>query len=74
MGLIVDEALPRQLKLKVFAKDGFKIHLVPIHHGYHAGDNVGTGRDYTLFALIDGVVEFKQGLKHRVTVKPVQAA
>ena len=41
---------------------------------YHAGDNVGTGRDYTLFALVDGVVEFKQGLWHSVNVKPVAAA
>ena len=41
---------------------------------YHAGDNVGTGRDYTLFALVDGVVEFKQGLRHSVNVKPLQAA
>ncbi len=41
---------------------------------YHAGDNVGTGRDYTLFALIDGVVEFKQGLRHSINVKPLQAA
>ncbi len=24
----------------------------------HAGDNVGTGRDWTLFALKDGVVQF----------------
>ena len=24
----------------------------------HAGRNVGTGKDYTLFALTDGVVEF----------------
>lgn len=24
----------------------------------HAGSNVGTGRDWTLFALKDGVVEF----------------
>jgi large subunit ribosomal protein L27 len=24
----------------------------------HAGTNVGTGRDYTLFALKDGVVKF----------------
>jgi large subunit ribosomal protein L27 len=37
---------------------------------YHAGDNVGTGRDYTLFALVDGVVEFKQGLRQSVCVKP----
>jgi large subunit ribosomal protein L27 len=41
---------------------------------YHAGENVGTGRDYTLFALIDGVVEFKQGLRHLINVKPLQAA
>jgi large subunit ribosomal protein L27 len=40
---------------------------------YHAGDNVGTGRDYTLFALVDGVVEFKQGLRQFVCVKPAAA-
>ncbi len=40
---------------------------------YHAGDNVGTGRDYTLFALVDGVVEFKQGLRQCVHVRPVAA-
>jgi large subunit ribosomal protein L27 len=40
---------------------------------YHAGDNVGTGRDYTLFALVDGVVEFKQGLRQSVCVKPAAA-
>jgi large subunit ribosomal protein L27 len=29
----------------------------------HAGQNVGMGRDFTLFSLIDGIVEFgfKQG-------------
>jgi large subunit ribosomal protein L27 len=26
---------------------------------YHAGDGVGTGKDYTLFALVDGVVSFR---------------
>ena len=25
----------------------------------HAGHNVGTGRDFTLFALIDGMVRFE---------------
>ena len=28
---------------------------------YHPGKNVGLGRDYTIFALADGVVEFKKG-------------
>jgi large subunit ribosomal protein L27 len=25
---------------------------------FHAGQNVGQGKDYTLFALVDGVVKF----------------
>jgi len=30
---------------------------------YHAGAGVGVGRDFTLFALVDGVVNFDK--KHR---------
>lgn len=26
----------------------------------HAGENVGVGRDYTLFAKVDGIVKFEQ--------------
>lgn len=40
----------------------------------YAGLNVGTGRDYTLFALVDGVVNFKQGKRQTVSVLPVEAA
>ena len=42
----------------------------------HAGENVGCGRDHTLFALTDGVVEFEQKGPHNrlhVNVRPVQA-
>ena len=28
---------------------------------YHPGKNVGVGKDFTLFALNDGVVEFRKG-------------
>ncbi len=35
----------------------------------HAGDNVGTGRDWTLFALKDGVVKFDKA-NRRVAVVP----
>jgi len=35
------------------------------------GKNVGCGRDFTLFALIDGTVEFSNGGK-RVNVLPLQ--
>ncbi len=31
----------------------------------HPGDNVGVGRDYTLFALIDGVVAFEPTSNNR---------
>jgi len=32
---------------------------------FHAGENVGTGKDYTLFAKIDGVVTFDRYGKKR---------
>ena len=35
---------------------------------FHAGNNVGTGKDYTLFALIDGVVKFERLGKKRQKV------
>ena len=40
---------------------------------FHAGDNVGMGKDHTLFALIDGKVSFaiKGALnRHTVIVSP----
>ena len=38
---------------------------------YHPGSNVGVGKDFTLFALVDGVVEFKKGRNDRRTVSIV---
>lgn len=35
---------------------------------FHAGDNVGMGRDHTLFALTDGAVKFNKGFKNRTFV------
>ena len=35
---------------------------------YHPGKNVGVGKDFTLYAVIDGVVEFKKGRSNRTTV------
>ena len=42
---------------------------------YHPGKNVGVGKDYTIFALIDGVVEFKKGRNDRtfVSVNAIEA-
>jgi large subunit ribosomal protein L27 len=40
---------------------------------YHPGKNVGVGRDFTLFALADGVVNFKKGSNDKSTVSVVSA-
>ena len=39
----------------------------------HPGKNVGLGRDYTLFALIDGKVKFEvwKRTRHKVSIVPV---
>jgi large subunit ribosomal protein L27 len=38
---------------------------------FHPGQNVGMGRDFTLFAKVDGVVEFKQLTGFKRTKKSV---
>lgn len=35
---------------------------------FHPGNNVGMGKDYTLFALIDGVVKFEPHRRDRKQV------
>ena len=43
---------------------------------FHAGTNVGIGRDWTLFSKVDGVVKFERQGKSRtrVAVYPAPAA
>ncbi|MCE2845892.1 MAG: 50S ribosomal protein L27 [Chitinophagia bacterium] len=38
---------------------------------YHPGKNVGLGSDFTIFALTDGIVEFKKGKNNKTTVSIV---
>ncbi|MEZ4743604.1 MAG: 50S ribosomal protein L27 [Bdellovibrionota bacterium] len=40
---------------------------------FHAGQNVGTGKDYTLFALVEGKVVFEKfgKQKQRVRIEPM---
>jgi large subunit ribosomal protein L27 len=43
---------------------------------FHAGRNVGVGRDHTLYALLDGQVRFEPYAKNRrkqVSVYPVES-
>ena len=43
---------------------------------YHPGKNVGLGKDFTIFAMTDGLVEFKKskGDKTIVSVNAVEAS
>jgi large subunit ribosomal protein L27 len=41
---------------------------------FYPGENVGIGRDHTLFALIEGTVEFSDGRNRKhVNVRPLVA-
>jgi large subunit ribosomal protein L27 len=43
---------------------------------FHPGKNVGQGKDFTLFALVDGVVtfEWKTRKKQKISVYPAAAS
>lgn len=42
---------------------------------FHPGNNVGMGRDHTLFALTDGTVEFQRFAKNRtkINIQPLSS-
>lgn len=61
----------RRLGLKKFGGEVVKAgNILARQRGtkYHAGDNVGVGRDHTLFALKDGVVQFQKFRKNRTKI------
>ena len=43
---------------------------------HHKGENIGIGKDHTLFALVDGIVEFrkKKDNKSFVSIRPIAEA
>ena len=40
---------------------------------FHPGENVGRGKDDTLFAKCDGHLVFTRGVKRRIHVRPLDA-
>ena len=72
------ESESKRLGVKIyggqFAKAG---NIVVRQRGtvHHPGQNIGIGKDHTLFALIDGTVEFRKRKDNRsyVSVKPIEA-
>jgi len=68
------ESESKRLGVKIFGGQFAKAgNIIVRQRGtrHHPGKNVGMGRDHTLFALTDGIVEFKRGEKDRsfVSVK-----
>ena len=41
---------------------------------FHPGENVGMGKDHTLFALANGQVAFREGFKRRTYVSVIPAS
>jgi large subunit ribosomal protein L27 len=73
------DSQPKMRGVKRFAGQEVKAGSVLVRQvgtKFHAGDNVGIGRDWTLFSLIDGVVKFERHgkSKMRVAVYPPAAA
>jgi large subunit ribosomal protein L27 len=69
------ESESKRLGLKLFGGQAAKAgNIIVRQRGtvHHPGDNVGIGKDHTLFALIDGVVEFRKKKNNRsfVSVHP----
>jgi len=69
----------RRLGLKAFGGESVLAgNIIARQRGtkWHAGNNVGTGKDHTLFALIDGKVSFATKAKGRkfVSVVPMTEA
>jgi large subunit ribosomal protein L27 len=69
---------PKMLGVKVFggqAIDAGNIIIRQRGTQFHPGPGVGLGRDHSLFALVDGKVEFSiKGAKKRRTVSVVTEA
>ena len=71
------DSKPKMLGVKAFGGEAISAGSIIVRQRgtrFHAGPNVGVGKDHTLFALADGKVSFsvKGALnKHTVSVTPV---
>jgi len=63
---------PQYLGVKAYGGEAVKAGSIIVRQRgtkFHAGTNVGMGRDHTLFALVDGAVSFQvKGPANRQTV------
>ena len=70
------ESHSKRLGVKIFGgQDIIAGNIIVRQRGtvHHPGENVGMGKDHTLFALTDGKVQFKKGRQNRSYVSVVKA-
>ncbi len=62
------DSQPKRLGVKRYAGESVNAGTILVRQRgtrIYPGNNVGVGRDYTLFALIDGLVRFEPASKNR---------
>jgi len=67
----------KRLGIKIFGGQAAKSgNIIVRQRGtvHHPGKNVGLGKDFTIFALVEGTVEFRKGRKDRSYVSVIPAA
>ena len=71
------DSQPKMLGVKVFGGQEVPAGSIIVRQRgtkFHAGANVGTGKDHTLFALVDGKVSFAiKGAQNQQTVSVTPA-
>ena len=70
------ESQSKRLGVKIFGGEACKAgNIIVRQRGteFHPGENIGMGKDHTLFALVDGTVSFKVGKEDRRYVSVVPA-
>lgn len=68
------ESESKRLGVKIYGGQSAKAgNIIVRQRGtqHHPGQNVGMGKDHTLFALIDGKVEFRKKINNRSFVSVV---
>ena len=72
------ESASKRLGVKIYGGQSCKAgNIIVRQRGteFHPGNNIGMGKDHTLFALVDGTVNFKVGREDKriVCVIPAEA-
>ena len=71
------ESASKRLGIKLFGGQSVKAGNILVRQRgtvHNPGENVGMGKDHTLFALVDGVVKFKKTRENKSIVSVVEAS